>query len=76
MIVQIGGFVLVLVVWTFVNMKSLVRKQQTKVAVVYGGLMGLSAVAGSLLIAGVDLSSLVLGPYDIFIPIGKMILKK
>ncbi|MBD0382395.1 hypothetical protein [Paenibacillus sedimenti] len=74
MITQISGFVILIVVWSFIKIRSLLVKQQTKEAAVYGGLMGVSAVIGSLLMAGVDLPSLVV-PYEIiFQPIGKMIL--
>ena len=74
MIVQISGFVILIMVWSFIEIRSLLVKQQTKEAAVYGGLMGVSAIIGSLLMARVELPSLVV-PYEIvFQPIGKMIL--
>ena len=74
MIAQISGFVILIMVWSFIEIRSLLVKQQTKEAAVYGGLMGVSAIIGSLLMARVELPSLVV-PYEIvFQPIGKMIL--
>lgn len=75
MILQIGGYVLFLAAWTFVKIRSLLIKRQTKEAAVYGGLVGLSAVFGSLLIAGVDIPSMIAPFITVFRPIGKMILK-
>ena len=74
MIAQISGFVILIMVWSFIKIRSLLVKQQTKEAAVYGGLMGVSAIIGSLLMARVELPSLVV-PYEIvFQPIGKIIL--
>ena len=76
MIAQIGGYLVLLGIGSFVEIHSLLKKRQTKEAELYGGLMGVSAVIGSLLIAGVSLPSLVV-PYEIiFQPIGKMLLKQ
>jgi hypothetical protein len=76
MIVQIGGYICLLAVWSFVSIQALLRKQQTKEAAVYGGLMGVAAVIGSLLMAGVNIASVV-SPYTFaFQSLGNMILKK
>jgi uncharacterized membrane protein YjfL (UPF0719 family) len=74
LIVQIAGYVLLLVVWSFVRIQSLRSKQKNKEAAVYGFLMGVSSIIGSLLIAGVNIPSIVVPFKIIFEPIGKMIL--
>jgi hypothetical protein len=76
MIVQIAGYVLLLVVWSFVRIKSLLSKQKNKEAAVYGGLMGVSSIIGSLLIARVDIPSTIVPFKIIFEPIGKMLLQQ
>ncbi|MFD0694630.1 hypothetical protein ACFQZT_11050 [Paenibacillus sp. GCM10027628] len=74
MMAQICGTIILITVWSFMKIRSLLMKQQTNEAVIYGGIMGLSAVIGALLMAEVKLPSLVV-PYEIvFQPIGKMIL--
>ncbi|RCW42263.1 hypothetical protein [Paenibacillus prosopidis] len=76
MIAQIGLYIVFVTVMSLVRIQSLLRKQQKKEAALYGGLMTVCAVLGSLLLAGVAIPSLVV-PYEmIFQPIGKMILGK
>lgn len=76
MIAQIGLYVVCVSVLSIVRIQSLMRKQQKKEAALYGGLMTVCAVLGSLLLAEVQIPSLVV-PYEIiFQPIGKMILKQ
>ncbi|RED58607.1 hypothetical protein [Cohnella lupini] len=74
MIVQTTGFALILMIWSFVRIQSLVSKQKFKVAAVYGGLMGVSTLVGCLLIARVDVPSTIIPFKMIFEPIGKLIL--
>lgn len=74
MIVQIVGYVCLLVVWSFVRIRSLLSMQKSKEAAVFGVLMGVSSITGSLLIARVDLPSMVVPFKIIFEPIGKMLL--
>lgn len=74
MIIQLIGYVVLVVVWAYVRIRALLRKQKNKEAAIYGGLLGLSAVIGSLLIAGVDIPSANLPFQMIFEPIGKIIL--
>ncbi|QGQ97309.1 hypothetical protein EHS13_21665 [Paenibacillus psychroresistens] len=76
MIVQIVGYILALVLWSFVKIQSLLSKQEKKEAALYGGLMGASTIIGSLLIAQVDIPSVVIPFKVIFEPIGKMLLKQ
>jgi hypothetical protein len=49
--------------------------QKSKEAAIFGVLMGVSSITGSLLIARVDLPSMVVPFKIIFEPIGKMLLK-
>lgn len=74
MIAQISIYVVCVVVLTFIRIQLFLRKQQKKEAALYGGLMLICALLGSLLLADVEIPSLVV-PYEIvFQPIGKMIL--
>jgi hypothetical protein len=74
MIVQIVGYVLILVVWSFVRIRSLLRMQKNKEAAVFAALMGVSSIIGSLLIARVDIPSTIVPLKMIFEPIGRMLL--
>lgn len=74
MIVHIVGYVCLLVVWSFVRIRSLLSMQKNKEAAVFGVLMGVSSIIGSLLIAGVDIPSTAFPLVMIFEPIGKMLL--
>ncbi|MFD2614827.1 hypothetical protein [Paenibacillus gansuensis] len=76
MIVQITGYVLVLAVWSFVRIRSLLRKQKIKVAAIYGLLMGTSTIIGSLLLAGVEVPSPDYPFQILFEPIGRMLLRE
>jgi hypothetical protein len=74
--VEIALYAGYLIILTVVRTRSLSRNGKTKEASLYGGLMAVCAVLGSLIIAKVDIPSLVV-PYQIvFEPIGKMILKE
>lgn len=74
MIILIVGYVLLLVIWSFNRLQSLLSKQKNKEAAVYGGLMGLSTIVGSLLIARVNIPSFIIPIIAIFEPIGKRLL--
>lgn len=75
MIIQIAAYVFLLFVWSFVRIRSLLSIQKNKEAAVFGVLMGVSSITGSLLIARVILSTAV--PFKIiFEPIGRMLLKE
>ncbi|MFD0669936.1 hypothetical protein [Cohnella sp. GCM10027633] len=75
MIVQIGGFVLVAAIWSFFKVRSLAAGRQYKEAALYGGLMGMAIVFGSLLMAKVEMPSFTLPFKLLFEPIGRMLLK-
>ena len=76
MIGQIGGFLLAVVVWSIYRVQLLRGQQKNREAVVYGGLMGVASILGSLLLAGVNIPSLVV-PYEmIFEPIGRRLLQQ
>lgn len=76
MIGQIGGFLLAVVVWSIYRVQLLRGQQKNREAVVYGGLMGVASILGSLLLAGVNIPSMVV-PYEmIFEPIGRRLLQQ
>ena len=76
MIGQIGGFLLAVVVWSIYRIQFLRAQQKNREAVVYGGLMGVASILGSLLLAGVNIPSMVV-PYEmIFEPIGRRLLQQ
>lgn len=76
MIVQIVGYVFLLVVWSVVRIRSLLSIQKNKEAAIFGVLMGVSSITGSLLIARVDILSTAVPFKIIFEPIGRMLLKE
>lgn len=74
MIVQIVVYVSLMIVWSFVNIRFMLRKQKNREAAVFGGLIAVSSIVGSLLIARVNLPSMVVPFKIIYEPIGKMLL--
>jgi hypothetical protein len=74
MIVQIVGYVSLMIVWSFVTIPSMLRKQKYREAAVFGGLIAVSSIIGSLLIARVNLPSMVVPFKLVFEPIGKILL--
>ncbi|MGO4543626.1 hypothetical protein AB4Z29_02330 [Paenibacillus sp. 2TAB23] len=76
MIIEIAGYLLGLAVWSVIRIKALVSQKKNKEAAVYGSLMGVSAVLGSLLLARMDLPSFTEPAKMILEPIGKMLLKQ
>lgn len=63
-----------LLVWSFVRIRSFLSMQKNKEAAVFGTLIGVSSVVGSLLIFRVNLPSMVVPFKIIFEPIGTMLL--
>ncbi|MBP3963213.1 hypothetical protein [Paenibacillus lignilyticus] len=76
MTVKIAGYVLLLLVWTIVKVKSLRSQQKNKEAVVYGCILVSSALVGSILLARVNLPSFTEPARMLLEPIGKMLLKQ
>lgn len=76
MIAFIGGFLVFLILLSYFQIRSILAKGNKKEACVYGFLMGLAAVIGSLLIAGVEIPSPNIVFTKIFEPIGKAVLGK
>ncbi|OCT13591.1 hypothetical protein A8709_18535 [Paenibacillus pectinilyticus] len=74
MIIRIAAYVLIMLVWSYFRIQSLLSKQKNKEAAVYSSLMGISSIVGSLLIAGVDVPSILIPFKVIFEPIGKILL--
>ncbi|WP_127587185.1 hypothetical protein [Paenibacillus koleovorans] len=73
MILQIVGYVLVLLWWTIRSVRRLLNKKKRKEAFVFASLNGLGAVLGPLLIAQVPLPSFIAPAVRLFEPIGKWI---
>lgn len=76
MMARVIGFLLFLGLLSYLQIRSLLAKGQKKEAAVYSGLIGIAAIIGSLLIAGIDLPSPTVPLRMVFEPIGKMILQK
>lgn len=76
MIIYIVGYVLFLAVWAVVRIQAFSSKEKHKEAAVYGSLMGVSAILGSLLIARINLPSFTVPAKMLLEPIGKMLLKQ
>ncbi|BFT72950.1 hypothetical protein [Paenibacillus sp. P36] len=76
MIVKIVLFVCFMIVWSFVTIRSMLRRQKNREAAVFSSLMLISSVVGSLLMARVELPSMVVPFKIVFEPIGKMLLMR
>lgn len=76
MIAQAGGYLIFMTIGTIIRVRSLIRLQKNKEAAVYGGLMGLSAIVGTLILAEVQLPSPIVPFKAAFEPIGKLILRR
>lgn len=74
MIVQIVVYVSLMLGWSFVTIPIMLRKQKNREAAVFGGLIAVSSIIGSLLIARVNVPSMVVPFKLVFEPIGKMLL--
>lgn len=75
MIVQIVVLILVLLGWTFYKVQVFLKKNQPKTAGIYGCLMGICIILGTLLVAHVDFPSTTVPLNYMFQPIGKFFLK-
>ncbi|NQX58180.1 hypothetical protein [Paenibacillus qinlingensis] len=67
-------FVGFLLVWSFVRIRFFLSVQKNKEAAVFGTLIGVSSIVGSLLIFRVNLPSMVVPFKIIFEPIGTLLL--
>jgi uncharacterized membrane protein len=76
MILQIVTFVILTLGLTIYNVQIFLYKKELKAALLYGGLMGICMIVGSLIFAKVDIPSTTIPVRTIFEPIGKMILKQ
>lgn len=76
MIAYILGYVLFVVVWSIIRIRFMLSKQKNKEAVVNGGILGISLLIGSLLIAQVNLPSFVHILQVLLEPVGKQLLKQ
>ncbi|MFC4807694.1 hypothetical protein [Paenibacillus sp. GCM10023250] len=76
MIVKLTVFVLLAAVWSVAGIRALRGRAQTKEAVLYGGIMGLSVALGCLFIARVDVPSFIRPCQQLLEPVGKLLLRK
>ncbi|CAM3396142.1 hypothetical protein PALU110988_20330 [Paenibacillus lupini] len=74
MIAYILGYVLFVVVWSIFRIRFMLSKQKNKEAMVNGGILGISLLIGSLLIAQVKLPSFVHVLQVLLEPAGKQLL--
>lgn len=75
MIAQVGGYIVIVAGWTLFKVRSLAAERHYKEAALYGGLMGLAIVLGSLMIAKVELPSFIVPFQQLFEPIGRKLLR-
>ncbi|WP_274649465.1 hypothetical protein [Paenibacillus humicola] len=73
---QIGGYIVLLAVWSYVRVHSLAASRQHPAAFLYGVLMLISLVVGSLLIAKVKVPSFNAPAEAVFKQLGRSLLKK
>lgn len=74
MIAEAACYALIVAGWTLFKARSLAANRKYKEAALYGGLMGLALVLGTLQIAKVELPSFVLPFRLLFEPIGRKLL--
>ncbi|MBA2937714.1 hypothetical protein HZF08_05310 [Paenibacillus sp. CGMCC 1.16610] len=76
MIMSIIYYLTFMVVWSFVTIRSMLRRQKKREAAVFGGIMTVSSIIGTLLIARVNLPSMIVPFKIVFEPFGKMLLMR
>ncbi|GMK44396.1 hypothetical protein PghCCS26_15240 [Paenibacillus glycanilyticus] len=74
MTAYIAGYVLFVTVWFICLIKSLRGKQKTAEVIICGGILGVSVLVGSLLIAHVKVPSFILACQVWLEPIGMRLL--
>ncbi|MDR6550227.1 hypothetical protein [Paenibacillus qinlingensis] len=76
MILSTIAYIGVLLVWSFVRIRSFLSMQKYKEAAVFGTLIGISSIVGSLLMFRVNVPSMVVPFKLIFEPFGTMLLQQ
>ncbi|MCY9659235.1 hypothetical protein P5G65_21220 [Paenibacillus chondroitinus] len=76
MILQIVTFIIVMLGWTLYKVRMFLKKNQPVTAGLYGCLMGICTILGSLLAAHIDIPSTTTPLNLLFQPIGKLILNR
>lgn len=74
MIMNLSGFIMLVGVLSYFQIRQILIKEDRKEALVYGFLMSLAFAIGLLLIAGVEIPSQNILINRIFMPIGKALL--
>jgi hypothetical protein len=74
MIAQIIIFVCSMIIWSLIRIRSMLSMQKNREAAVFGSILGVSSIVGSLLIARVNVPDMIV-PFKIMLePFGKMLL--
>ncbi|MCY9659152.1 hypothetical protein P5G65_21635 [Paenibacillus chondroitinus] len=76
MIMSIIYYLTFMVVWSLVTIRLMLRRHKYREAAVFGGLMTISSIIGTLLIARVNLPSMTVPFKIVFEPFGKMLLMR
>ncbi|BFT72862.1 hypothetical protein [Paenibacillus sp. P36] len=76
MILQIVTLIIVMLGWTLYRVQIFLKKNEPVTAGLYGCLMGICTILGSLLAAHVDIPSTTAPLNMIFQPLGKLILNR
>jgi len=74
MTAQIIGFLVIIATWTSSRIRLLLSNHRNKEASIYASLMGIAAIVGSLLLAEIEIPSVIIPFNFAFKPLGKMIL--
>lgn len=71
---QIIVYVCSILIWIFIRIRSMLGMGKNREAAVFGSILGVSAIVGSLLLARVNIPSMI-DPFKLmFEPFGKMLL--
>ena len=71
---QVVVFVCSILIWSFIRIRAMLGRQKNREAAVFGSILGISAIAGSLLLARVNIPSMIVPFKMMFEPFGKMLL--
>lgn len=74
MITKLTLFIIPMVMYSFMKIKTLKSNDQKKEATLFGSIMAITLVVGSLLILNVNIPSFIIPFKILFEPIGKKIL--
>lgn len=76
MMLKVSGYAVLLAVWGIIRIRLMIRRREPAAAIVYGGIMLICLVVGTLIIAKVKVPSFN-APVDfVFQEVGKQLLRK